>query len=221
LNTKSLERGFTLIEVLVALVLVSLLSLLAWRALDGMGRAGEFTLSNEQSLQRVQTGLAQWTADLDAVTDAGLIQPLDFDGQRLRLTRQSSEPNAGIVVVAWLLRTTEQGRVLQRWASPPVTTRVALQAAWDQAERWSRTPQPEDVVNAVTLMPVSSWQLFYYRGDAWSNPQSSAGGSATDASTKLPDGVQLILDLPAGVGDGSIAGKLTRYWIAPRQGATR
>jgi type II secretion system protein J len=65
LNTKSLERGFTLIEVLVALVLVSLLSLLAWRALDGMGRAGEFTLSNEQSLQRVQTGLAQWTADLD------------------------------------------------------------------------------------------------------------------------------------------------------------
>ncbi|MFM2084694.1 MAG: hypothetical protein RLY95_1512 [Pseudomonadota bacterium] len=221
MNTKSLERGFTLIEVLVALVLVSLLSLLAWRALDGMGRAGEFTLSNEQSLQRVQTGLAQWTADLDAVTDAGLIQPLDFDGQRLRLTRQSSEPNAGIVVVAWLLRTTEQGRVLQRWASPPVTTRVALQAAWDQAERWSRTPQPEDVVHAVTLMPVSSWQLFYYRGDAWSNPQSSAGGSATDTSTKLPEGVQLILDLPAGVGDGSIAGKLTRYWIAPRQGATR
>ena len=221
MNTKSLERGFTLIEVLVALVLVSLLSLLAWRALDGMGRAGEFTLSNEQSLQRVQTGLAQWTADLDAVTDTGLIQPLDFDGQRLRLTRQSSEPNAGIVVVAWLLRTTEQGRVLQRWASPPATTRAALQAAWDGAERWSRTPLPEDATRAVPLMPASNWQLFYYRGDAWSNPQSSVGGSAADTSTKLPDGVQLILDLPVGAGDGSIAGKLTRYWIAPRQGATR
>jgi len=209
----SRTHGFTLIEVLVALVLVSLLSLLAWRALDGMGRAGEFTHSNEQSLQRVQTGLAQWTADLDAIADTGLVQPLDFDGQRLRLTRQSSEPNAGIVVVVWLLRNTEQGRMLQRWTSPPATTRAALQAAWDGAERWARTPLSEDAARAVTLMPVSSWQLFYYRGDAWSNPQSSAGGSGADVSTKLPDSVQLILDVPAG--------KLTRYWIAPWQGATR
>lgn len=215
------SRGFTLIEVLVALVLVSLLSLMAWRALEGMGRAGEITSANEQSLQRVQIALAQWTTDLDAVADTGLVQPLDFDGQRLRLTRHSSEPNAGIVVVAWLLRTTEQGRVWQRWASPPVTTRIALQAAWVAAERWSRTPLSEDTARAVTLMPASSWQLFYYRGEAWSNPQSSVGGSGADAFAKLPDGVQLILDVPAGASDGALAGKLTRYWIAPRQGASR
>ncbi len=221
MNIKNLERGFTLIEVLVALVLVSLLSLLAWRALDGMGRAGELTLASEQNLQRVQTGLAQWTTDLDAITDTGFIQPLDFDGQRLRLTRHSSQPHAGVVVVVWLLRSTEQGRVWQRWASPPTTTRVGLQASRDAAERWSRTPLPEDAVRVVTLMPVGSWQLFYYRDDAWSNPQSSVGGSAVDAPAKLPDGVQLILDLPAGASDGLVAGKLTRYWIAPRQGATR
>ena len=206
-------QGFTLIELLVAVAILSVLAAMAWRALEGMGRAGELTRVNEQSLQRVQIGLAQWTADLDAIADTSLVQSLDFDGQRLRLTRHSSEPNAGIVVVAWLLRSTEQGRVWQRWASPPVTTRIGLQAAWDAAERWSRTPLPEDAARAVTLMPVSSWQLFYYRGDAWSNPLSSAGGSGADTSTKLPDSVQLILDLPAG--------KLTRYWIAPRQGATR
>lgn len=208
------QRGFTLIEVLVALVLVSLMSLLAWRALDGMGRAGELTSTNEQSLQRVEVGLAQWTADLDAIMDAGVsdIQPLDFDGQRLRLTRQSSQPNAGVVVVAWTLRSTANGRVLQRYASLPNTSRAALQAAWLAADRWSKTPLADDANFVATLMPASSWQLFYYRDGAWSNPQSAAGVTSIGA-VALPDGVQLVLDLPGG--------KLTRFWARPTLGATK
>jgi general secretion pathway protein J len=220
LSKRISQGGFTLIEVLVALVLVSIMSLLAWRALDGMGRAGELTNANEQSLQRVQVGLAQWTADLDALVDAGVagIQPLDFDGQRLRLTRQSSQPNAGVVVVAWTLRNTDAGMAWQRWASPPLTNRAALLAAWNSADRWSRTPLAEDANFAVTLMPVSSWQLFYFRDGAWSNPQSSAGtttpaATATIATTSLPEGVQLVLTMPSG--------KLTRYWVQPTLGATR
>jgi general secretion pathway protein J len=206
------SKGFTLIEVLVALVLVSIMSLMAWRAIDGLGRAGELTNSNEQVLQRTQIGLAQWTADLDAITDVGIvgtgaIAPLEFDGQRLRLTRQSSQPGAGVVVVAWALRSTETGRVLQRWASTPITDRRALQTAWLAAERWARTPLPEDAKFAVTLMPVSQWQIFYYRDGAWSNPQSAAG------ATSVPDGVQLILDVPNG--------KLTKFWAAPILGATK
>lgn len=208
------QRGFTLIEVLVALVLVSIMSLLAWRALDGIGRAGELTNNNEQSLQRIQTGLAQWTADLDALADTGVsgITALDFNGQRLRLTRQSSQPNAGVVVVAWTLRSVDAGRVLQRWATEPITSRAALQAAWLAADRWSRTPLPEDEKLAVTLMPSASWKLFYYRDGAWSNPQSAAGITNIGA-VAVPDGVQLILDVPGG--------KLTRYWAQPTLGATK
>ncbi|MEY4294619.1 MAG: hypothetical protein RLY82_307 [Pseudomonadota bacterium] len=209
------SRGFTLIEVLVALVLVSILSMMAWRAIDGLGRAGELTNSNEQVLQRTQIGLAQWAADLDAITDVGIgtgtdttaIVPLEFDGQRLRLTRLSSQPSAGVVVVAWTLRSTDAGRVLQRFASQPTTDRSALQAAWLAADRWSRTPLPEDAKFAVTLMPVSQWQLFYYRDGAWSHPQSAAGAAA------VPDGVQLTLGVPNG--------KLTKYWAAPTLGATK
>ena len=208
------QRGFTLIEVLVALVLVSIMSLLAWRALDGMGRAGELTDNNEQSLQRMQIGLAQWTADLDSLTDAGVsgMAPLDFDGQRLRLTRQSSQSNSGVVVVAWTLRSMDAGRVLQRWATGPITSRAALQAAWLAADRWSRTPLPEDEKLAVTLMPSNSWRLFYSRDGAWSNPQSAAGVTNIGA-VALPDGVQLVLDVPGG--------KLTRYWMRPTLGATK
>jgi general secretion pathway protein J len=209
LSTKNLASGFTLIEVLVALVLVSLMSLLAWRALDGMGQAGELTNANERDLQRSQIAIAQWTADLDALVDTGNegVQPLDFDGQRLRLTRQSSQPNAGVVVVAWTLRDTDAGTVWQRWASLPITNRAALIAAWSAVDRWSRTPLAEDANFAVTLMPVSSWQIFYFRDGAWSNPQSSAG------AVVLPEGVQLVLTMPSG--------RLTRYWVQPILGATK
>lgn len=209
------QRGFTLIEVLVALVLVSIMSLMAWRAIDGLGRAGELTNANEQVLQRTQIGLAQWRADLDAITDVGVgaaMPPLEFDGKQLRLTRQSSMPGAGVVVVAWTLRATDAGSVLQRWASQPATTRAALQAAWLAAERWSRTSLPEDAKFAVTLMLASQWQLFYYRDGAWSNPQSAAGTVATGA-VAVPDGIELTLDAPNG--------KLTKYWAAPTLGATK
>jgi general secretion pathway protein J len=216
------QRGFTLIEVLVALVLVSTMTLMAWRALDGMGRAGELTNSNEQSLQRVQVGLAQWTADLDALMDASVagttsLSLLDFDGQRLRLTRQSSQPNAGVVVVAWTLRmadgSADSGMVWQRWASPPLTDRASLLLAWAAADRWSRTPLAEDANAAVSLMPARGWQLFYFREGAWSNAQSAAGTATTTNAITLPDGVRLVLDLPIG--------KLTRDWVQPTLGATK
>jgi general secretion pathway protein J len=217
-------RGFTLVEVLVALVLASLMALLSWRALDGMGRAGEITTQHEQSLQRIEAGLAQWSTDLDAMVDTGNVPPLDFDGLRLRLTRQSTDPNAGIVVVAWSLQSAPQGRVLQRWVSPVATTKNGLQAAWAMAERWARTPLPEDAKQVVTLFAVSNWQVFYYRDNAWSNPQSSTGASVANAPAKLPDGVQLVLDLPAAndqTQSAALSGKLTRYWLSPTLGATR
>lgn len=217
--TQKALRGFTLIEVLVALVLVSLLSLLAWRAMDGMARAGEMTGQHEQNLQRIDAGLAQWSADLDAIADTGTVAPLDFDGQHLRLTRHSSVPNSGIVVVAWTLRETAQGRMWQRFMSPAVTTKNSLQDAWSQAGRWARTPLPEDAAYIATLFAVRSWQLNYFRDNAWTNPQSAVGGAA-ETAPRLPDGVQLVLDVPAG-SQSPLSGKLTKYWLVPTFGATQ
>jgi general secretion pathway protein J len=73
-------------------------------------------------------------------------------------------------------------------------------------------------------MDVVSWQLFYFRGDAWSNPLSSGADNAGTASgviaarEALPDGIRLILELPAA---SSFAGKLTVDWVQPALGVTR
>ncbi len=228
-------RGFTLIEVLVALALVSLLSLLSWRAIDGMGRAGELIANNEQTVQRTQIALAQWTADwnalVDSPTSAPIGQAVDFDGQVLRLVRYDNSQSAGVQVVAWMLRNTDAGRVWQRWATPTITTKADLQSAWSDALRFSKTPLPQDEARTVTLIPVASWQFVYSRDGAWTNPQSDATTSNPSAapsnpnvdaprSKANPDAVQLTLNLPA-TGASSLGGALTLVWVAPTLGATK
>lgn len=205
-----MKRGFTLIEVLVALVLVSLMALLAWRGIDGMNQAVQQTSVHEQGAQRLTVALAQWSADLDAMTETSIVKTLDYDSQLLRLTRRSAEP-AGIVVVAWVIRS---GRLL-RYASSAVTDKTALQTAYLAAARWGRTPLPEDAARTVDLLAASNWQIFYYRGDAWSNPLSSAGAPTAET---LPDGVRLILNVSPGT---AFAGNITRDWVQPALGATR
>ena len=83
-------RGFTLVELLVAIVVMSMLALLSWRSLDGMTRTQTITQQRADDLLRMQAAMGQWAADLDAVTDTGEVNALDFNGQVLRMTRRDS-----------------------------------------------------------------------------------------------------------------------------------
>jgi general secretion pathway protein J len=212
-----LKRGFTLIEVLLALVLVSVMALLAWRGIAGMGMALTQTADHEQKAQRLRMALAQWSADLDAQTDTGVVKALDFDGQSLRLTRRSHEPS-GISVVAWVI---QSGRLL-RYAAPPAKDKATLQQDYAAAIRWAKTPLPEDMPRTADLVAASSWQIFYYRSDAWTNALSSAGSNPTQASAAAqeaqPDGVRLVLNLSP---NADPSGRYTRDWVQPSLGATR
>ena len=216
------SRGFTLIELLVALAVMALLAIVSWRGLDGMVRAQEQTRQRGDELLVLQAALAQWGADLDAVLPLAHTVPLDWDGQVLRITRRSSAvPDPGALVVAWARRNVQGQSQWLRWQSPPLHTRAQWQQAWQQAAIWSRNPSDADQRTEVVLMPLTDWQIFYYRGGAWSNPQSSSGNNATDAeasalpSASIPDGVRLQLELPPGQ---ALAGRITRDWVNPLQG---
>ena len=104
------SAGFTLVEVLVAVAIMALLAVMAWRGLDGMSRAQTRTQSYSDDVSALQAGLAQWNADLDALTQLPPVGGLDFDGRVLRLTRQylvdetMTAPAAAVlplVVAAW------------------------------------------------------------------------------------------------------------------------
>jgi general secretion pathway protein J len=170
----------------------------------------------------LQTGLGQWAADLDAITAFAPAPALEWNGRVLRLTRRSSlAPSDGARVVGWTRR---EGRWL-RWQSPPVFTRGELDAAWLQADLWAQNPSDALRRQEVVIGPLADWQIFFFRGDAWTNPLSTSAGGQPDSAAPpagvgaparsagaLPDGVRLILQLPPG---RAISGRLQRDWLRP------
>lgn len=222
-------RGFTLIELLVAITVMALLALLSWRGLDAMIRAHEQTRQRADAHLVLQTALAQWTADLDALQVIDATTPLDWDGQVLRLTRRSHAwPDTGALVVAWTRRNAQGTDQWLRWQSPPLQTRAQWQQAWQTAAQWARNPSAAAQRGEVALLPLVQWRLLYFRGDAWTNPQSSADSSAATGSqgaaaaasrtAAVPDGIRLEIELPPGQAE---AGRITRDWFNPLSGSTR
>jgi general secretion pathway protein J len=104
--TSSAQRGFTLVEVLVAVAILAVLSVMAWRALDGMLLARKQLAEHADNVLALEAGLAQWGVDLDRLIEMPGTTPLDWDGRVLRMTRVAAgvttkvgEP--GVQVVAW------------------------------------------------------------------------------------------------------------------------
>ncbi len=207
-------RGFTLIELLVAIAVMAIMAGLAWRGLDAMLRTRTQVQTYSEQLQALQVGLAQWSADLDALLPLPNTPALDWDGRALRLTRRNVN-DSGLLVVAWTRRADDGGQWL-RWQSAPLQSRGDLQDAWLRAAQWAQNPGAADRQQEVAVLPLAQWQVFYYRADAWTNPLSSANAAASAASaaatpdSALPDGVRLILTLPDNY---AVSGSLTRDWV--------
>jgi general secretion pathway protein J len=219
-----MQRGFTLIELLVAIALMALMAAMSWRGLDGMTRAQTQMHQHADEVLTLQAGLAQWGADLDALAQQPNTPNLDWDGRALRLLRASSaSPQEGLRVVAWTRRQVAGVGQWLRWQSPPLRTRGELQVAWQKAALWAQNPSDEDRKREVSIVPLTDWQIFYFRSNAWSNPLSSEGAPADAKSGPttapvVPDGVRLVLTLPPGQ---ALSGVLTRDWMSPTLGGAK
>ena len=220
------SRGFTLVELLVALFAMALLAVLSWRGLDGMSRAQLQTAARADEVLTLQTGLAQWGADLDALMQLPQTSAIDWNGRVLRITRRSTtSPADGALVVAWTRRAGDGVGTWLRWQSAPLTTRGQVEEAWLNADTWSQNPGDDERQHEVAVTPLADWQIFYYRGDAWTNPQSSdaatpfpglaAAAAPTARTAIIPDGVRLVLILPEGQ---AISGRIQRDWVRPTVG---
>ncbi|MDD5480469.1 prepilin-type N-terminal cleavage/methylation domain-containing protein [Rhodoferax sp.] len=219
---RSKWRGFTLIELLVAISLMALMAVLSWRGLDGISRAQTQLEQRSDEVLALQATLGQWGADLDALAEQPGTPSLDWDGRALRLLRHSSsDAGGGLQVVAWARRSENGEGYWLRWHSPELRTRGELDLAWQTAQAWAQTPSDADRLREVRTVALEAWQIFFYRGNAWTNPLSSAGAAqatagsaaaAPAAATTTPDGVRLVLTLPGG---HALSGTLTRDWVRP------
>jgi general secretion pathway protein J len=208
-STRS-PSGFTLVEVLVAVALMAVLAGMAWRGLDGITRTRDASQARVDQTLRLNTVLAQWDVDLQSVYDTNVVPALAFDGAALRLVRRQAD---GLQVVVWALR--EQR--WQRWTSPVVTQTSALQENWLLSQQLLGN-EPAQLTMHDGL---AQWQVYFYRGNAWSNAQSSADVAAPTPSasapiaarSQMPSGVRIAL----GFAGGGLAGTLTRDLLLPPQ----
>lgn len=195
------SAGFTLVEVLVALVVMATMAAMAWRGIDALVRSRETAQGHLAQTARLQTVMAQWELDLRALQDShSPVQPLAFDGGNLVLTRQG---NGGLQVVVWSLR---EGS-LWRWESPAVRVVEDLE---DQRQRGlQQLAQRNPSLRAFD--GVASWQFYCYWGNAWSNCQSTGTTTSNAGPVKTtnptPAGLRIAMQFAEGSG---LSGTLTR-----------
>ncbi len=200
------SRGFTLVEVLVALLAMAILATFAWRGLDGVIASRDANREVIDRTSRLATVLVQWEQDLQAVHDTGVVPAIAFDGQSLRLTRRV---DGGVALVVWAVRS---GR-WQRWVGPAVQRTGPLQQAWMASQQFMGD-EPGQVMAADQ---ASDWQVYFWRGSDWSNAQSSgdlvqvnaapaaaspgsaaSGAAASAVREELPRAVRLVITLRGG-----------------------
>ena len=156
------RAGFTLIEVLVALLIMAIMAAMGWQGVASMARSRDIGSAASERTLRLSAVVGQLEQDLAAVYDSPLVPGLSFDGASLRIVRRS---DSGVQVVVWSLR---EG-VWRRWTSAPAVRVGDLQQAW-LASQQLQGPEPGQL---KLIDGVTGWQVYFWRGQGWSNAQSS------------------------------------------------
>ena len=194
-------RGFTLVEVLVAMTVMAIMAVMAWQGVDGIVRTRNASQARLEQTLRLNTVIAQWDQDLASIQDSTAIpQALKCDGASLRLVRRTPD---GLQIVAWSFRPGETGGSWVRWAGPSVTTTTGL------ADSWLRSLQLQggEPGSLKTLTGLSGWQVYFYQTNGWANCQTTGNQLAGTTRPALPSGVRVVLSFVPGSG---MNGDLTR-----------
>ena len=184
------QQGFTLIEVMVAILLMAVVSLIAWRGLDSVTRADQHLQASTEQTETLLRALNQMQRDInlrasvelnsrdDASKETGLaavtVRSSDSKGFRLDVIRSAPVAGDGLQRVRWWLK----GDSLYR-AAAPARDRYPLPAAKD---------------GVVVLSGVNDLQVRVWEADkGW---RQLSGNRSEDP---LGLEVSLVRDTPQGV----------------------
>ncbi|AMK31048.1 type II secretion system protein GspJ [Pseudomonas mosselii] len=175
------QAGFTLVEVMIAILLMAVVSLVAWRGLDSVSRADRHVREASEDQQAILRVFQQLERDLALRATVELVEPalpgreppgkpllpaVRARADRLELVRSGAASGSGLQRVRWYVR----GGTLYR-AAAPLRERFAL-------------PAPKAavaVLDNVSAFDLRSWQA---KG-GWRAPASEADDNPIGLEVRL------------------------------------
>jgi len=156
-------RGFTLVELMVAIGILSLVAVMGWRGLDSIVRARIALADEMEHTRRTQLTFAQLQSDcahVAPVTALGGRQAFDAADGRLTLMRtvESDNQPLGFVVVSYRIA----DGVLTRHESAATRDMKVLDALWSAARGNADTASDVSLQADVETMTLRAWE-----DDAW------------------------------------------------------
>jgi general secretion pathway protein J len=182
-------RGFTLVELLVAISILAMVAVLGWRGLDGIVRARVALTEQMETTRGMQLAFAQMQSDCEHMADSTLLDKRPFllaDNDRLTLVRQSFVENEPmrLQVVAYRIR---DGMLIRR-ESAGTRDLVQLDVLWKAATSDADTTAPVTLQSGVTGMTTQTWE-----GDQWRQGPTQQANQAVAAIA--PTGLQVSLQV--------------------------
>lgn len=217
------ERGFTLVEVLVVLVMVSIIAIGSYTLLDAFNSTDRALEIRAEELRRFSMALYRLEDDLRQITArpvknaySGYEPALRGDADELEFTRLGAanltgEPRGELQRLAYSIGFLEDE---DSHITPEEDMgAILLRSRWQVLDR---APDTEPIVEPL-LSGVEALSLRYYDPDTetWLNqwPPVTSQTSITDADRRLPAAIELVLVTRS-------AGELRRIFSLPQAEVT-
>jgi general secretion pathway protein J len=201
MRTHSRARGFTLVELLVAISILAIVAVLGWRGLDGIVRARMSLTQQMETTRGMQLAFAQMQSDCEHIAQRDVVDQRPYlliGGDRLTLVREVFTENqpSRLQVVAYRI----VNGTLMRRESQPVRDLVQLDALWQAVTSDGDTNPSVALQTGVTSMQVATWVNNAWRQggvDPGANTAGTAGAQVQQP--QLPDQPPQVSNEPTGL----------------------
>ncbi|MFS2022117.1 type II secretion system protein J [Massilia sp. CT11-137] len=206
MTNSSPARGFTLVELLVAISILAIVAVLGWRGLDGIVRARVALTQQMETTRGMQLAFAQMQSDCEHIAQRDVVDQRPYllvGADRLTLVREVFTENqpSRLQVVAYRI----VNGTLMRRESQPTRDLVQLDALWQAVTSDADTNPAVAIQTGVTGMQVATWLNNSWRqggvdpganaagtGQAPPPPQPPSPDQAAQVSNE-PTGLQVAL----------------------------